>query len=79
MKGTLFANVDYPSRKKKIQELSEIAVNDGLNQCRQYKASPVNYVTHSLGGILVRQFYKNHRTSNVKRVVMLRPQTMGAK
>jgi hypothetical protein len=49
MKGTLFANVDYPSRKKKIQELSEIAVNDGLNQCRQYKASPVNYVTHSLG------------------------------
>ena len=76
--GYFVANVDYPSRKKKIQELSQIAVNDGLNQCRQSKASPVNYVTHSLGGILVRQFYKNHRTSNVKRVVMLGPPNNGS-
>ena len=76
--GYFVANVNYPSRTKHILELSEIAVNDGLNQCSKTKSSPVNYVTHSLGGILVRQFYKNHPPSNVNRVVMLGPPNNGS-
>jgi hypothetical protein len=76
--GYFVVNVDYPSRTKKIFALSEIAINDGLDQCRKAKASPVNYVTHSLGGILVRQFYQNHQPSNVNRVVMLGPPNNGS-
>jgi pimeloyl-ACP methyl ester carboxylesterase len=71
-------NVDYLSRSKQILALSEIAVGDGLAQCRAANASPVNYVTHSLGGILVRQFYKNHAPVNVSRVVMLGPPNNGS-
>lgn len=76
--GYYVANVDYPSRSKGIIELSQIAVNDGLNKCSKSKSSPVNYVTHSLGGILVRQYYKDHLPSNVKRVVMLGPPNQGS-
>ena len=76
--GYFVVNVNYPSRTKGILELSEIAVNDGLNQCSKANSSPVNYVTHSLGGILVRQFYKNHQPSNVNRVVMLGPPNNGS-
>ncbi|MFT5707841.1 MAG: hypothetical protein ACI9ES_002142 [Oceanospirillaceae bacterium] len=76
--GYFVVNVNYPSRKKKIFELSEIAVNDGLLQCSKANSSPVNYVTHSLGGILVRQFYINHQPSNLNRVVMLGPPNNGS-
>ncbi|VAW86389.1 Lipase [hydrothermal vent metagenome] len=72
------ANIDYPSRKKEIIELSEIAINEGLARCHQHASSPVNFVTHSLGGILVRQYYKNHSPENVKRVIMLGPPNNGS-
>lgn len=76
--GYYVANIDYPSRKKQIIELSEIAVNEGLSKCSENSASPVNFVTHSLGGILVRQYYKNHVPENIKRVVMLGPPNNGS-
>jgi len=76
--GYYVANIDYPSRKKDIVELSEIAVNEGLSKCSENNASPVNFVTHSLGGILVRQYYKNHDPENVNRVVMLGPPNNGS-
>lgn len=77
-KGYYVANIDYPSRKKKIIELSEIAINEGLAQCHEHASSPVNFVTHSLGGILVRQYYKNHPPKNIKRVIMLGPPNNGS-
>ena len=76
--GYYVANIDYPSRKKEIVELSEIAVNEGLGKCNENSAAPVNFVTHSLGGILVRQYYKNHAPENVNRVVMLGPPNNGS-
>ncbi len=76
--GYHVVNVDYPSRKKKIARLAEIAVGGGLELCRENNSSPINFVTHSLGGILVRQFYKNHPPENVKRVVMLGPPNNGS-
>jgi len=76
--GYYVANIDYPSRKKEITRLSEIAVNDGLRKCRENDASPVNFVTHSLGGILVRQYYKNYLSEKIKRVVMLGPPNSGS-
>ncbi|MCF6323732.1 MAG: alpha/beta hydrolase [Gammaproteobacteria bacterium] len=76
--GYHVVNVDYPSRKKEIVPLSEIAVGGGLALCSENNSSPVNFVTHSLGGILVRQFYKNHPPGNVKRVVMLGPPNNGS-
>ena len=76
--GYFVANIDYPSRKEEILKLSDIAVGDGLNLCRKNNSSPVNFVTHSLGGILVRQYYKNHSPENIKRVVMLGPPNNGS-
>jgi len=76
--GFYVANVDYPSRKMNIENLAEVAIGIGLKQCKKMNASPINYVTHSLGGILVRQFYKIHEPENVKRVVMLGPPNNGS-
>ncbi|MCF6263041.1 MAG: hypothetical protein L3J24_05580 [Xanthomonadales bacterium] len=76
--GYFVVNIEYPSRKKSISQLSEIAVGGGLEKCSKNFSYPVNFVTHSLGGILVRQFYKNNPPENVKRVVMLGPPNNGS-
>jgi len=76
--GYFVANIDYPSTKHSISELAEIAVNEGLYQCKSHGATPLHFVTHSLGGILVRQYYKNHSLGNLKRVVMLGPPNQGS-
>jgi len=72
------ANIDYPSREKKIEELAESAVRQGVDRCREKSAAPVNIVTHSLGGILVRQYLKVHELPGLRRVVMLGPPNGGS-
>jgi len=76
--GYYVVNIDYPSRKNPISKLSKIAINEGLRKCSENNSSPVNFVTHSLGGILVRHYYKNHSPENLKRVVMLGPPNKGS-
>ena len=77
--GYQVANIDYPSRDFEIAELAPMAVEDGLNQCMALEPNGrVNFVTHSLGGILVRYYYSEHDADSVGRVVMLGPPNQGS-
>jgi hypothetical protein len=76
--GYTVANVNYPSRKMAIQELSEIAIGSGLAQCKKTQVDQINFVTHSLGGILVRYYYSVNDPSDIGRVVMLGPPNKGS-
>lgn len=76
--GYIVANINYPSRDKVIKDLAVAAVTAGLQQCQAAQATPVNFVTHSLGGILLRQYYKQYSPEQVKRVVMLGPPNQGS-
>jgi len=62
----------------RVRALAEGAIPKGLKECREAGASPVNFVTHSLGGILVRQYYSQHSPEQVHRVVMLGPPNQGS-
>ncbi len=76
--GYRVINVDYPSTEHPIEYLANSVLSDVIAHCNTNSGSKINFVTHSLGGIIVRYYLKHHELSSLGRVVMLSPPNKGS-
>lgn len=76
--GFRVENIDYPSRTAPIETLSDEIIGKALELPSLKACTQVHFVTHSLGGILVRSYFKRHAFAPLGRVVMLGPPNQGS-
>jgi len=76
--GYMTCNIFYPSTKHAVEELVSNFVLPEIKKCLKREHKSVNFVTHSMGGIIVRYLATQNIDFKINRVVMLSPPNKGS-
>lgn len=71
-------NLSYPSRHAPIEVLANQHLSPVVDELRRAGHQRIHFVTHSLGGIVVRQYLRENPQLTGSRMVMLGPPNRGS-
>lgn len=77
-KGYVTYNRSYPSTVANVERSAVHYINSALANISHETISKIHFVTHSLGGLLIRYFLSNHQIKKLGRIVMLSPPNQGS-
>lgn len=76
--GYKVCNISYPSREHPIEVLTTQFVAPAIRVCLSNETDRAHFVTHSMGGVIVRQLARSATDLKIGRVVMLSPPNRGS-
>lgn len=76
--GYAVCSINYPSRFFSVEILAVNYVLPRIKQCIKGNPKKLNFITHSLGGIVIRQLDSELKAFNTGRLVMLSPPNQGS-
>lgn len=71
-------NQDYSSTKKSVEEIADMEIPLMVSACLEHHPDHIYFVTHSIGGIVLRQYLQTHNLPKTTRMVMLGPPNHGS-
>src|ERR1035437_6201046 len=76
--GYTVYSMQYPSRKNTVQQIADEHLAPLLVQCQVTKPARIHFVAHSLGNIVLRQYFATHKLESAGKIVMLAPPNQGS-
>ena len=76
--GYRVINLPYPSTDEPIETLASDHLAPAVQRCQDAGCRVLHMVSHSLGGILIRQYLQDYKIPDGSRIVMLSPPNQGS-
>jgi len=71
-------NTGYPSTSESVEKIADEYLHKMVNRCMENGADKIHIVTHSLGGIITRQYLQDYSLPGGSRIVMISPPNRGS-
>ena len=76
--GYHIINVNYPSRKLEISQIVKQHIRPVIEKCETKHFKKIHFLTHSMGGIILRYYLSTNNIQKPGKTVMLSPPNQGS-